>query len=104
MAQTQHPIFKYSKFDLTALCDMASEKRGHPSFCDVNQVPVRGGFNWAILVRIENGEECVFRSPIPNHPELSNDYVAKLLESEAATLMFLEKYTYIPIPTVYAYW
>lgn len=99
------PVFHYGDFDPNALCHIASElRRGSRCFCNLNQIPARGGFNWAILIQFEDGLEWVFRSPVKNHPELSNECVTKLLSSEAATLKFLKHYTDIPVPYVFSHW
>ncbi|KAJ5794053.1 hypothetical protein N7457_000652 [Penicillium paradoxum] len=98
------PIFLYSNFDAEALCQIASEiRRGPRCLCNLNQLPARGGFNWAVLLQFQDGVEWVFRSPVPNHPELSDEAVAKLLPSEVVTLRFLRKYVNLPVPNVYAY-
>ncbi|CAI7661057.1 unnamed protein product [Penicillium glandicola] len=98
------PLFRYNEFDVAALCQLASSMRlGTACTCDLNQRPTRGGFNWAVFVLFEDGVEWVLRSPLQNHPELSNECALKLLSSEAATLKYLKVYTDIPVPDVYSY-
>ncbi|KAJ5950910.1 uncharacterized protein N7479_009323 [Penicillium vulpinum] len=98
------PLFKYSEFDVVALCRLAGTlRRDVACSCDLNQRPKRGGFNWAVFVVFKDGLEWVLRSPVENHPEMSSESVSKLLASEAATLKYLKAYTDIPVPDVYSY-
>ncbi|KAJ5382832.1 Aminoglycoside phosphotransferase [Penicillium concentricum] len=89
------PLFKYNEFDVCALCARAGKMRGEIACsCDLNQRPERGGFNWAIFIVFKDGLEWVLRSPVENHPAMSNEYAAKLLASEAATLNSLDQARY----------
>ncbi|KAJ5588917.1 hypothetical protein N7537_011595 [Penicillium hordei] len=97
------PIFQYSDFDVSALCQLAGKTRKLACTCDLNQRPMRGGFNWAVFVSFVDGIQWVLRSPAYNHPDLSERSVVKLLLSEAATLRYLKIYTDIPVPDVYSY-
>ena len=99
------PLFKYSEFDVRALCELATKmRRGISASCDLNQRPKRGGFNWAVFILFEDGLQWVLRSPVQNHPDLSDESVFKLIASEAATILYLKTYTDIPVPAVYSYW
>mgnify|MGYP002718570073 FL=1 len=105
MGKEAFPLFQYNEFDVGALCHLASEmRRGLTCTCDLNQRPKRGGYNWAVFVLFEDGLEWVLRSPVQNHPSVSDESVVKLLLSETATLKYLKTYTDVPVPDVYSYW
>lgn len=100
----EYPVFQYSKFEVSAICRLAGEMRKLSCTCDLNQRPMRGGYNWAVFILFADGIQWVLRSPAHNHPDLSERSAIKLLLSEAATLRYLKIYTDIPVPDVYSYW
>ncbi|CRL19275.1 Protein kinase-like domain [Penicillium camemberti] len=99
----EYPVFQYSKFEVSAICRLAGEMRKLSCTCDLNQRPMRGGYNWAVFILFADGIQWVLRSPAHNHPDLSERSAIKLLLSEAATLRYLKIYTDIPVPDVYSY-
>ena len=97
-------LFQYAKFDVHALCGLASKLRnGLSCSCDVNKLPASGSFNWAATIEFEDGVEWILRSPKDQHRQFPHNVSVKLLSSEAATLKYLGAHTDIPVPTVYAY-
>lgn len=79
-------IFIYAKFNVEALCRLASALRqGIACTCAMNQLLATGRFNWAIFVSFEDGIQWVLRSPYQREEALS-ELNLKLLASEAATL------------------
>lgn len=100
----EYPVFQYSNFDVSAICQLAGEMRKLSCTCDLNQRPMCGGFNWAVSLLFADGIQWVLRSPAQNHPDLSERSIIKLLLSEAATLRYLKIYTDIPVPDLRSYW
>ncbi|RLL94479.1 hypothetical protein CFD26_102709 [Aspergillus turcosus] len=99
-----HAIFRYAKFDVEALCRLASALRqGIPCTCAMNKLPATGSFNWAIFVSFEDGIQWVLRSPKRQSELTSSELDLKLLASEAATLRYLRLKSDIPVPEVYHY-
>jgi hypothetical protein len=97
-------IFRYAKFNVEALCRLASALRqGIACTCDMNQHPATGSFNWAIFVSFEDGIQWVLRSPHNLSKANSSELSSKLLASEAATLRYLRLKSDIPVPEVYGY-
>ena len=97
-------VFKYAKFNLLALCHLASKLRGGQScICDTSQIPACGSFNWAILVSFVDGIEWVLRSPRDHGAIKSIETNLLLLASEAATLKYIKANSIIPVPEVFAY-
>ncbi|CAI7628747.1 unnamed protein product [Penicillium crustosum] len=99
----EYPVFQYSNFDVSAICQLAGEMRKLSCTCDLNQRPMCGGFNWAVSLLFADGIQWVLRSPAQNHPDLSERSIIKLLLSEAATLRYLKIYTDIPVPDLRSY-
>ncbi|GKZ25905.1 hypothetical protein AbraIFM66951_009942 [Aspergillus brasiliensis] len=98
------PIFLYAKFDVQALCRIASSLRQDIACtCNHNQHPASGSFNWAIFISFEDGVQWVLRSPHTKGAELSTELSSKLLESEAATMKYVQQNSDIPVPTVHLY-
>ena len=97
-------IFRYSRFDVQALCRQASELREKQSCsCDRSQIPMSGSFNWAIYLCFKDGEQWVLRSPRLDDGIKSPKANARLLASEAATLRFLKANSRIPVPEIHSY-
>lgn len=97
-------IFRYAVFNVDALCQLASSLRfGRCCCCDVTQVPVGGSLYWAVFVYFDDGVEWVFRSPRYDGAIRSLATIQKLVASEAATLKYINSYSAIPVPEVYAY-
>lgn len=97
-------IFRYAKFEVSALCHLASKLRGGQScFCDISQVPASGSFNWAILISFNDGVEWVLRSPRTCGAIMREETNLLLLASEAATLKYIKANSKIPVPEVFAY-
>jgi hypothetical protein len=64
-------IFMYAKFNVEALCRLATALRqGIACTCD-NKLPATGSFNWAIFVSFEDGVQWVLRSPHVSEEALS---------------------------------
>ncbi|PWY77745.1 hypothetical protein BO83DRAFT_406829 [Aspergillus eucalypticola CBS 122712] len=98
------PIFLYAKFDVQALCRTASSLRQDIACtCNPDQHPASGSFNWAVFLTFEDGVQWVLRSPHTNGAELSMELSSKLLESEAATMKYVQQNSDIPVPTVHLY-
>lgn len=97
-------VFKYGNFDEPALCRLASKLRGGCScFCDKEQIPACGSFNWTIRVSFHDGVEWVLRSPRSGGAIRSKETNLVLLASEAATLKYIRANSTIPVPQVFAY-
>lgn len=97
-------IFRYAKFNIGALCALATASRNEiQCSCDPSQQPMNGSFNWAVAVLFEDGVEWIMRSPRSDYGQLPRELSGKLLASEAATLKYLKQVTDIPIPEVYFY-
>lgn len=102
---TSPKAFEYAKFNVSALCNLATRLRGgQPCDCDQSQTPLTGSLNWAITVSFEDGVEwLVLRCPRNYGAILSPETNSKLLASEAATLKYLKANSAIPAPEVFAY-
>ncbi|KAK1767414.1 kinase-like domain protein [Phialemonium atrogriseum] len=60
-----------------------------------------GSMNWAVVVAFNDGVEWIFRSPRPG--ALSDEYAARVLASEVATLNYISTHSSVPVPEVFAY-
>lgn len=98
-------IFRYAKFDVDALCRLASRLYGGLiCHCDLSQVPFSGSLNWAISISFTNGVVWFLRSPRNDDGGiLCSETNSKLLESEAVTLKYIKAHSSIPVPEVFAY-
>lgn len=93
----------HSTFNLPALLEHAGQLRNIPCTCDVTQRPQNGSLNWAIFLSFEDGVEWVFRSPSAEEDDISSEVAGELLESEVATMKYIEENSYIPIPHIFDY-
>lgn len=97
-------VFLCAKFDVDALCNLATRLRnGTACSCGLYQHPAGGSFNWTVSILFEDDAEWIFRSPREGYPFSTSELNAKLLASEAATLKYLKINTEILVPEVYAY-
>ncbi|TPX26103.1 hypothetical protein DIZ76_011562 [Coccidioides immitis] len=98
-------IFRYAKFDIDALCCLASRLRsGISCFCDTSQAPFNGSLNWAVSVFFVDGVEWLLRSPLnENGAILCPQTNSMLLESEAVTIKYIRAHSSIPVPEIFAY-
>jgi hypothetical protein len=90
-------IFKHGRFNVSALCLLASELRGQFCSCDLSQVPISGSLNWTVLVLFSDGVEWVFRVSRDDNADPA------FLKSEAATLKYIRAYSNISVPEIFAY-
>lgn len=100
-------IFRYARFDVKAVCNLASElRKGHSCSCPLTQKPDKGSYNWVIFLDFDDGVQWVFRVPFDN-PKIPTvippDVCANLIRSEVATMEYVAMNTDIPVPTVYSY-
>ncbi|EER36593.1 conserved hypothetical protein [Histoplasma capsulatum H143] len=103
---SQRPkVFRYAKFNIDALCCLASRLRGGIScHCDSSQAPFSGSLNWAISIHFIDGVEWLLRSPLNENGAIPCPRTnSMLLESEAATLKYLRSNSSISVPEVFAY-
>ena len=77
-------MFFYVDFDLSAL-RLAGQLRNTPCSCNSSKQPESGSWNWVIFLSFKDGVEWAFLSPRKDH-DLSLGTIAKLLESEVATI------------------
>ncbi|KAL7926034.1 kinase-like domain-containing protein [Trichoderma austrokoningii] len=98
-------IFYFAKFNLEALLSLCEQLGGRKCTCDdVTKMPKSGSLNWVIFVTFEDGIEWVFRCPMAVRNQFySEETSSKIVNSEAATLMYLKAHTSIPVPEVYSY-
>ena len=97
-------IFKYARFNVSALCRLASELRGGRScYCNLSQTPKSGSLNWTVIISFNDGVEWVLRSPRDDGAIQSYKTNLTLLASEAATLKLIEAQSTVPVPKVFAY-
>lgn len=104
-SDTQRPkIFRYAKFDIGALCRLASRLRGGISCdCDTSQAPMNGSLNWAISIFFVDGVEWILRSPLNEDGAiLCLQTNSILLESEAVTMKYIKAHSSIPVPEIFA--
>lgn len=94
-------IFRYAKFELDALLTFVEKLRNRPCHCDTTAPPMSGSMNWAVVVAFNDGVEWIFRSPRPS--ALSDEYAARVLASEVATLNYIRTHSSVPVPEVFAY-
>ncbi|KAL2841256.1 kinase-like domain-containing protein [Aspergillus pseudoustus] len=86
-----------ARFDLNALCNLVSSLPSIPSpIAKVDKL--EGGFNKALLMTAENGEEVIAKIPCPN--VVPPRYSAA---SEAAVLQYVRSKTSVPAPEVLAW-
>lgn len=95
-------IFFQANYDLAALLGLAERLRNRPCTCDESQIPKAGAFNWAILLKFDDGVEWVFRAPVSRCASIK-DLTGRLLDSEVATLKYVREHTSIPVPEVFHY-
>ncbi|KKZ64274.1 hypothetical protein EMCG_09736 [[Emmonsia] crescens] len=103
---SQRPkIFRYAKFNIDALCFLASRLRdGISCDCDASQAPFNGSLNWAISIFFIDGVEWLLRSPLNEHGAIPCPRTnSMLLESEVVTLKYIGSNSSIPVPEVFAY-
>lgn len=97
-------IYYFADFNLNALLSLSEKLRGQPCTCEEDEMPKCGSLNWVIFVTFDHGIEWVFRSPMAHRNHFYSDETAsKIVESEAATLMYLKAHTSVLVPEVYAY-
>jgi len=83
---------------LEAFCQQAHRARGDPDrSCSFGERRM-GGLNVAITLRFDDGIEWIIKTP-----RLINEASLERLESEAATLLLLEKVGFLPTPRLHAY-
>ncbi|KIX00111.1 uncharacterized protein Z518_10248 [Rhinocladiella mackenziei CBS 650.93] len=88
---------RYLKFDLEALCEIATSTG--PSISPVREVEkLEGGFSKALRVQKEDGMELVAKIPCPIAGP-----ARYTTASEVAVLEYVRGYTNIPVPHVYAW-
>jgi hypothetical protein len=95
-------VFFYAKFNLSALLHLVGQLRDRQCSCDESKRPESGAQNWAIVLSFEDGMEWIFRSPRRCH-DISLETIATLLESEVATMKYVELNSSIPVPEVFDY-
>lgn len=97
-------VFRYATFNVTALCQLASELRNGQA-CSFNfaQAPASGSLNWTIFISFDDGLKWVFRSSRSDGAIRCGDTNCSLLASEAATLRYLKSYSTLPVPEIYVY-
>lgn len=93
----------HSEFNLSALLDRAGQLRNVPCVCDLTQKPQRGSLNWAIFLSFGDGVEWVFRSPMAEDGDFSSQVATEVLESEVATMKYINENSSIPIPEIFDY-
>jgi hypothetical protein len=97
-------VFRYSQFNLESLVALAGRLRKQPCRCDETKAPLAGSLNWVIFVVFDDGVEWAFRSPHSGRRGFLNDeYTARILASEVATLKYVGAHSSIPVPEVFAY-
>ncbi|PVH97470.1 hypothetical protein DM02DRAFT_719847 [Periconia macrospinosa] len=84
-------------FDVSKLCDIAASA-GKSSSPIVAIDKFEGGFSKALLMKKEDGTELIAKIPCP-HAGLLHDTTA----SEVAVLQYVQDYTTIPVPKVFAW-
>ncbi|KAF5588710.1 altered inheritance of mitochondria [Fusarium pseudoanthophilum] len=99
----QPRVFRWVKFNLQALLELAEKLRGRSCTCDETKAPKSGSLNWAIFITFDDGVEWVLRSPRYDTHMFSDETASKTLISEASTLRYLETHCQIPVPKVYSY-
>ncbi|KAF4630908.1 hypothetical protein G7Y89_g7225 [Cudoniella acicularis] len=95
-------VFFYATFDLSALLSLAEHLRQSPCSCDESKRPESGALNWAITLLFKDGAEWIFRSPRKCH-DISPETIARVLESEVATMKYVKLNSSIPVPEVFDY-
>ncbi|KAM0523869.1 hypothetical protein ACHAPE_001122 [Trichoderma viride] len=94
-------IYYFAEFNLEALLSLSEQLRGRKCTCDVTKMPKCGCLNWVVFVTFDDGIEWVFRSPMASRNSIYSDETSsKIVDSEAATLMYLKAHTSIPVPEV----
>lgn len=96
-------IFSHGFFDLDALLALASQLRdGIPCTADKDERPKEGCLNWAIFLTFSDGVQWVFRVPRID-ANLTDTSLEKQMASEVATMQYLKKNTFVPIPEVFSF-
>lgn len=55
---TPPKVFRYGKFNISALCDLATRLRGgQPCDCDESQALLTGSLSWAVTILFKDGVE-----------------------------------------------
>ncbi|TAQ89082.1 hypothetical protein B7494_g2604 [Chlorociboria aeruginascens] len=87
-----------ASIDPDAVCKLASQHNSSKT-CHMFRDPVNGSYNVCYFVEFEDGTKWVVR--IPLEPSISN--VWDKVQSEVATIRYLQTKTTIPVPYIYAF-
>lgn len=81
----------YARFNVEALCCISCNvQQDIPCFCDLDQHPASGSFNWAVFLTFDDGVKWVLRSACTKGTEISMGISSKHLKSEAAVLKYMK--------------
>lgn len=101
MARARAPWHK--RFNLEALLTHATSLRKLQCSCDLNQIPMAGSSNYAILLKFEDNVEWIFRYPMRGEGHMSLKVAGELLTSEVATMKYVTEHTSVPVPEIFDY-